>query len=281
MRRFLKFKVIGFAIAAVLIAAITIISINSAGNSGFFTNTLTALSKPLKSMAASVARTFESIYGWMYEYEKVTEENENLKEQLADLKEDYREYTEISEENDRLRELLNLSQRHEDIQLDTASIISWDSSNWSSNFTISKGSSNSEVAVGDCVITETGVLIGLIIDVGTTSSNVVTVLDTTFSAGALIKRNGDTATAMGDFELMQQGLMKIDYMTEGSEILAGDTIVTSGKGSKLLPADLVIGDVVDVLTYETGLSKYATVRPAADLENVIYVYVIISFEITE
>jgi rod shape-determining protein MreC len=280
MRRFLKFRVIGFAIAAVLIAAITVISVNTAGNSGFISNTLTALSKPLKGVASSVAKTFESIYGYMYEYEQVVKQNEELNMELSELQEKYREYTEISEENDRLRELLNLSKRHEDFQYDTASIIGWDSSNWSSTFTISKGSANSDVAVGDCVITETGVLIGCITDVGTTSSNVVTVLDTTFSAGAIIERNGNTAIAGGDFELMQKDLMKLDFLSEGSEILAGDTIVTSGKG-RLLPAGLVIGEVVDVLTYETGISRYATMRPAADLENIVYVYVITGFEITE
>lgn len=280
MRRFLKFKVIGFAIAAVLIAAITIISVNAAGNSGFISSALTALSKPLKSVAASVAKTFESIYGQMYKYDQLVLENDELEKQLADLEEDYREYIEISEENERLRELLNLSKRHEDFQYDTASIIQWDASNWTSTFTISKGSSNSKIAFGDCVITETGALIGYVTDVGTTSSIVVTVLDTTFSAGAIIERNGDTAIAVGDFELMKQDLMKLDYMTETTELLAGDTIVTSGKGG-LLPAGLVIGDVVDVHTYNTGIGKYGTIKPAADLENIIYVTVITSFEITE
>jgi rod shape-determining protein MreC len=280
MRRFLKFKVIGFAVAAVLIAAITVISLNAAGNSGLLSNALTALSTPLKSAAASVAKTFESIYGMMYDYDQVVLENEELKKELAELEKKSRESTEISEENDRLRELLNLSKRFEEIQTDTAMIIGGDSSNWSSLFTISKGSSNSEVAVGDSVITETGVLIGTISEVGTVSSTVITVIDTTFSVGAIIERNGDTAIASGDFELMQQDMMKLDYLTEGAEVLAGDTILTSGEG-RLLPAGLVIGEVVDVLTYDTGIGQYAIIKPAADLGNIVYVSVITSFEITE
>ena len=72
-------------IAAVIIAAITLISLNTHGGSGFVTNSLTSMSKPLKSAAASVARVFESIYGYMYQYDKIKAENEDLKKKLYQM----------------------------------------------------------------------------------------------------------------------------------------------------------------------------------------------------
>jgi len=280
MKRFLKLRTLGFLFLAVAIALTTIISLNTSGSPGPVTNLLTALSKPLVSAATSVVRTFESVYGYMYEYDKVVAENQRLKAELAKLQQDYREYTEVAKENARLRELFNLSQRHADFKYDTASIIAWGASNWSSTFTISKGSSNSDVKAGDPVITETGALVGVIKEVGPMSSTCVTVLDTTFSAGAVIERNSDVAVAAGDFTLMRQGLLKLDYLTDSAQVVPGDTVTTSGKGG-VLPAGLVIGTVSEIRTHESGIRRYAIIDPAADLDNVVDVFVITSFEIAE
>lgn len=280
MKRYLKLRTLGFLLLAVAIALTTIISLNTSGSPGPVTNLLTALSKPLVSAATSVVRAFESVYGYMYEYDKVVAENQRLKAELAKLQQDYREYTEIAKENARLRELFNLSQRHADFKYDTATIIAWGASNWSSTFTISKGSSNSDVKAGDPVITETGALVGVIKEVGPMSSTCVTVLDTTFSAGAVIERNNDVAVAMGDFTLMRQGLLKLDYLTDSAQILPGDTVTTSGKGG-VLPAGLVIGTVAEVKTHESGIRRYAVIDPEADLDNVVNVFVITSFEMAE
>jgi rod shape-determining protein MreC len=278
MKRFFKMRVFGFFLISIVIASITLISVNTRGHSGFITNSLMSLSKPLKSIAASVADAYESLYGYIYEYDKVVEENAKLKAELAKLETQYREYTDVSNENERLRELLKLSARHPNYKkYDTATVISWAASNWSSSFTINKGSFNSDIKVGDCVITENGVLVGVVTEVLVNSSNVITVLDTTFSVGAYIERNEERAIATGDFALMKQGLLKFDYLQDTTEIVAGDTIITSGKGG-VLPPDLVIGTVQEVLTYDTGIRRYATIKPAVDLQSLGDVYLITSFD---
>ena len=278
MRRFFRFRVFGFLVIAVVIAAITLITVNTRGNAGIITNTLTSVSKPLRSFTVSIVKTFESIYGYIYEYDSLSAENDRLNDELARLQKEYRDYIDISNELDSLRQLLDLSSRHPEYeQFDTASIISWAASNWSSSFTISKGSYNSEIKVGDSVITEYGELIGVVSEVGANSSTVVTVLDTTFSVGAYIERNEDRAIASGDFSLMRQGLLKFDYLQDDADIIPVDVIITSGSGGGL-PAGLVIGTVQEVLTYDTGLARYATIKPAADLTSLADVYLITSFK---
>ncbi|NLA86721.1 MAG: hypothetical protein GX847_05450, partial [Clostridiales bacterium] len=71
LRRIFKVKVFSFLFIAIVIAAITLISVNTSGDSGFVTNIITSLSKPLRSVAASVANAFESIYGYIDDYEKL------------------------------------------------------------------------------------------------------------------------------------------------------------------------------------------------------------------
>lgn len=280
MKRLFRFRVFSFFIIAVIIAAITLISVNTSGNSGFVTNLLTSLSKPLRSVAASVANAFESIYGYIDDYEKLEAENAELKAQLNKLQQDYRESTDISAENERLRKLLDLDSRRPDYKkYDTAAVISWSSSNWSSSFTIGKGSSNSDIKVGDCVITEEGYLVGVVDVVEPTSSTVITILDTRFSVGAYIDRTDKRYIAMGDFSLMKQGLLKFGFLEGTAEIIAGDTIITSGKGG-VLPAKLIIGTVQEVVTSSTGIDKYATIKPAADIKSLADVYLITSFEVS-
>ena len=57
-------------------------------------------------------------------------------------------------------------------------------------------------------------------------------------------------------------------------------VVTSGKGG-IFPDGLLVGYIVEVMSDESGLSDCAIVEPAADLDNVMDVFVITDFEIIE
>jgi rod shape-determining protein MreC len=78
---------------------------------------------------------------------------------------------------------------------------------------------------------------------------------------------------------MKQGLLKFGYLEDTAEIIADDTIITSGKGG-ILPAGLIIGTVQEVVTSNTGIDKYATIKPAADIKSLADVYLITSFEVS-
>ena len=277
MRAFLTRKNIIIAIIAVTIAAVAIFSVGTGQGGGFITEIFGAASRPLKSAAASVARTFETIYGFMYEQEKLVAENEELKRQIADYQQKYREYTDVSEENIRLRELLGFTARHSDFTYDPATITGWSASNWSSSFTISRGETNSDIKIGDAVITETGVLMGRITEVGDTSSTAVSVIDTTFSSASLAGEPGVEGVATGDFSLMREGKLKLDFLEEDTTVRAGDAVVTSGK-SGAIPDGLVIGTVEAVVRNPAGVGMYGIIEPAATLREATYVYVITDFD---
>ena len=283
MRALFTKKTIIIASAAILIAVLTIVSINVAGTSGAVTGTATAVSGPLRQLTSYVARTFESIYGSIYRYDQLVDDYERLLKDYAALREASREAAETQFENERLYALFDFRDRHAGQQYERATILSWSGSNWSSSFLISKGHANSdkEVKVGDSVITEYGVLIGRITAVGATSSTVISILDTTFSAGAFIGEGGDSATAKGDFSLMNRGLLMLDRIPEGASAAQGDAIVTSGIGG-IFPTGLVIGEVVDVFAHSTGIGRYATIRPMLPhLESIAHVFVITEFDVAE
>lgn len=208
------------------------------------------------------------------------EENAQLRAQLAGSSQEEREFEELEEENRQLRELLNLSQRNSDYIFETAAVISWSSSNWESSFTISKGRSNSDIEVGDCIITSAGEVVGIVKTVSAVSSVCTSIIDTSFSASINLNNITGSSSAKGDYALMKDGLLKVEYINDSNKVLSGDTVLTSGKGG-VFPSGLLVGYITDVRTDGAGLSDYAVVSPAADLDNVLDVFVITDFDFTE
>jgi len=268
------------ASVAVLIAVITIVSVNVFSTTGPVTGLASAVSRPIRTVSSTVTGTFERIYYSIYRYDDLMTRHEEALQQLAEFDRNERESDVLAEENAWLREQLEFRQRNPDYDSDMAMFISWSGSNWSHSFTIDRGSSNSDIARGNAVITEYGMLLGQVTDVGNTTSTIVTVLDTTFSAGAHIGDGVGTGTLRGDFNLMRQGLIMLDHIDDDQIVMPGDTVVTSGIGS-IFPPNLLVGEIVDVHRHDTGIGRYATVRPGRVLEALTYVFIITGFEALE
>ncbi len=280
MKDLISKKGIYIAVAAVAVAIAAALSVAlSGGHAGFAAMLSEPFFKPVKSAMTSLAGSLEHIYGYMYRYDELEEENASLRSRIAELEQEYREYTEISEENARLRSLLGFVERHEELKLEPVSVISWTASNFSSSFTISKGSS-SGIELYDPIITEDGYLVGQVTSVTASSCTVTTVVDTTSRVGALIYETGETGVASGDFELFQDGTLRLSYIAELEDVLIGDTVVTSGSGG-VFPSGLVIGKITGMSVGASGLDPYAIVEPSADIDDCAHLYVITDFAVSE
>ncbi|MBQ5514284.1 MAG: rod shape-determining protein MreC [Oscillospiraceae bacterium] len=261
------------AIVIALIAAVTMAV--SGGNADFGRVISEPVFKPLRSAMNGLVGTLEDIYGYIYRYDSVVAENAQLKERIAELERDSRDYTEIVEENDRLRSLLGFAMRDFDTlpyEMKDVTIIYWTASNFSSSFTINRGAS-SGIEVGDSVITAEGYLVGVVTEVGSTSSTVVSIIDTTMSVGAILSGTDETGIVEGDFNLFKESRLKLDYIDNAANVFIGDSVLTSGRGGNS-PAGLIIGTVESIREDSTGHGSFAVVKPAADLSSVSNLYVI-------
>ena len=265
-------------IIAVLLAAVLGVT-GAIFNVNPVSNILGVITTPFRDGLNAVANWMEDGYNYAFRYEELEEENQRLRERVAELEQDAREYEDAVSQNARLRNLLGLQERRFDFEFEEATVTVRSSTNWESVFTINKGSS-SQVEVGDCVVDEYGNLVGVINEVQLNWSTLATVVDASTELGGRIVRTDDTAVLEGDFSLMRQGLLRLSYLPEDTELISGDQITTSGVGTRY-PSGLVVGSIQSVLTDDSGLSRYAEVVPAADLENVKYVYVIKSFDVVE
>lgn len=270
-------KVILLALAIALV--MTIITLLLSGRAFVLTGAVNTILKPGRALMDSLAGWAEQQFSEVEEIDALREENTELKRRIAEMESDARDLQDIKDENDRLNELLEFSKKHKDFSYEKVTLVAWGSSNWTSEFTISKGT-EAEIEVYDCVVTESGYLVGIVSEVGVGWSTVKTIIDTDFSMGVLVYETSETAVAEGDLTLMEQGYLRMSYIPSDSELKTGDTVMTSGLGN-MYPKELVIGKVATVGVDSSGLTEYAVIKPEADLSSISSVYVITDYEITE
>lgn len=278
MKNFLRNNGLWVLFAAAVIAVVlTLLSVFSYTSSPL-TNAANVLATPFRAVYTAVTDWFEDKQKYYKDTTALEEENAELRRRLAEMEADIRQARKDSEENQRLKELLGLQSRRPDLTSDlaAATITEHTVTNWTSTLTINKGTT-SGLEVSDCVIDETGALVGTISEVGTNWATILTIVDTDTSIGAQVFRTGDLCLAQGNFSLMDQERLRLDYLPADSGLLGGDLVVTSGLGG-FYPTGLVIGTVEEVQTDASGSPSYAIVTPATDFDSLSEVFVIRSFD---
>ena len=280
MKDFFKHNGILILIIALLLAAITfVVSLFFGGTANPVSNLLGVITTPVRDGINAIATWAEDLYTSAFETDMIREENERLKQENARLQEEAREGRAALRENERYRNLLGLREKKRDLVFESATVTARSADNWESTLTISKGSSMG-IAPGDCVVDDYGNLVGVVGEVGLNYATVVTVIDSSTNMGALLERTDDAAILEGDFALMGEGKLKLTYLPENTELMAGDQVLTSGMGG-VYPSGLVVGHIEEVHTDESGMEQYGVLVPEADLAGVKQVFVITEFDIVE
>lgn len=280
MKKFFRQNGILLLVIALLLSIL--IGLTSAlmgGNADPLSNVVNTVTAPVRGGIAAVLDWAEGVYAYVFRYGEIQDELDSLRAQVAELEEQVREGQEASRENEQLRELLNLQQRRQDFEFEAARVTGRSTDNWESTLTLSKGSSDG-VQAGNCVITETGVLVGVVSKVGLNWSAVSTVISTDTEMGGIVSRTYSAGVLEGDFSLMQEGKLKLNYLPDSAQLVSGDEVLTSGRG-EVYPAGLVVGQVEGVFTDPSGMTRYAVVVPDVDLDQLVEVFVIKSFDIVE
>ena len=273
MRHFFTSKIRWILILAVLLAVgLTVVS--SLTDTNLPGTIVQSILTPIRAGAEALTRQAEQYYSYIFHYESLVAENEALKEKIAELEDDSRMAASLNRENDRLRALLELTKAHEDYELVDAYIIGRSSTDWSSSFTLNRGTS-SGIAKDMVVITANGAVVGLITEVGPNYAVFKSVLDSSLEISATMASSGYSGMVTGGYSSGHGGLLRMDYLPSSAVIRNKDQVVTTG--STLYPRDLILGYVVDADYDETGVSKFAMLEPAADVDNLEQVFVLTAY----
>lgn len=279
MKDFLRQNGILLLIAAVLLSVVVWLGSALLGGTDPMTNLANTVSTPFRSGITAVLDWFGGVREYVLHYDQLHEELDDLRAEVARLEDEVRASEDARKENERLRELLNLQQKRKDFSFQSARVAERSTDNWSNTLTLGKGT-NAGLTEGDCVITETGALVGVITAVGFNWASVSTVIDPSSELGGIVNRTYSAGVLEGDFSLMGQGKLKLSYLPDSAQLVSGDEVLTSGKGG-VYPSGLVVGTVDGLFTDPSGINRYAVVTPAAQLSELIEVFVITDFEIVE
>ena len=273
-----KFGIMVLAAAAVIAVLLSVMSYFSV-SAAVLPNLAGIIASPFRSASAAISGYVSGWTEYLTEFDALKEENGQLKMKIAEMEESVRQAEADRDEHVRLRELAGLREQRRDLHFESARILVQDASNWSSMLTVNKGTAH-DVEVGDCVVTEAGCLVGVVTKAGSNWSTVRTVLDSETSIGALVFRSGATAVAQGDFALMSEGRLALNYLGTEPDVVSGDLVVTSGLAG-YYPSQLVIGYVEEIRASDNGLAQYAVLRPEAELGGLTQVFIVTSFDITD
>ena len=225
------------------------------GEAGALTEAANDLRGPVQGVVGAMADWLQGLYGYIYQYDLLVEENI------------------------RLRTLLGYLEKNTTFDTEAAQITAWDTSNWINGFTISKGTDQG-IELGDCVINESGLLVGQVYEIGNDWASVRTVIDVNMDVGVLVGDGQIAAMVVGDYALMKDGFAKLSYFTDDVTLFVGDDVVTSGAGGAF-PSGISIGTITELRSEAGGQSYYAVVDPHIDLSTLSQIFIIKDFEVIE
>lgn len=205
------------------------------------------------------------------ELKDVMAENEALKKEIAQYKEEKSISVQEKNELKRLRELYKLDNQYSAYPKVGARIISKNTGNWFSTFTINKGSDDG-IAV-DMNVIGSGGLVGIVAEVGDKYAIVRGIIDDESNVSAQFSSTSDGCMVKGDLTLINDGILSVINIKKDAKVSEGDMIVTSNISSKFLPG-ILIGYAKNIKEDPNNLTKSAQLTPVVDFAHLEEVLVI-------
>ena len=253
-----------------------VVTSNNFGDLDWVSNSVTGPLAPLQFLFSRLSGTVTSNTSVLSDIEKVRTENEELTARVAELEKENRDLIAEIERTEEIRSILGLKGKFVDYSFVGGNVITREAGNWFSVFKIDKGRKDG-ITVDLPVVSSNMALIGRIIDVGTNTSKVITLIDEECVVSGWIRSpEGGAVVVRGDITLKEQGYCRIDLIPEDIEVVPGDIIETSGIGG-IFPREIEIGRVLSVRQTGNGLVRYAIVEPFANLKKIDEVFIMQGF----
>lgn len=182
--------------------------------------------------------------------QQLIDENETLRTDLLVHKRKLQHMAALTAENTRLRQLLNSADTIEDRVL-VAELIGISPDPMKHKVMINRGASD-QVYAGQPVVDAYG-LVGQVVEVGSSTSMVLLITDSSHALPVQINRNGIRLVAEGQGNLFQ---LTLRHVSNTLDVQEGDLLVTSGLGQRF-PAGYPVA-LVEKVEHDPG-------RPFADV----------------
>jgi len=187
---------------------------------------LSSLVSPLQYIANAPGTLLDTMSTQVQTRADLIEQTKQQEQQLFTLRSRLLKTDQLEHENQRLRELLG-SPVHKESRKMVAELLSVDSDPFSHQVLINKGALDG-VYNGQPVINDQGV-VGQVLHVGSTTSRVLLITDSSHGIPVRVLRNDLRAIASGSGELDK---LELRNLPRNTDVQVGDLLVTSGLGGR-------------------------------------------------
>ena len=230
-----------------------------------------ALVSPVQSVSSKAGGASTGLIRKIINFNSTADENERLKQRLAETELALRNAQQWTTENERLRGLLNLKEQTGYDQV-AARVIARDSSVWFNTITINRGSS-SGIGLNMPVVTANGI-VGRVIAASPWTAQVMMVTDEKAAAGAIVGQLSESGALGSVRGLGESGLIEMRYVSGLQKVEVGDYILTTGQDG-IYPPGLSVGEVVQVKPGTATQTHQIFIKPSAKLDQLEEVSVLL------
>ena len=274
----------GIAVLVFFLLLGVLISIRLTGLGSHFPNpiggamqrVLSPIEQPILQLGNGIKENFRAIWNFrevqvqnealLKKVDQLTGDNLKLKEEvLAGMR-----YNELDQGQFRSPTLVKFEKVG-------ASVINRNPTTWYRTLTLNRGSKDG-VAPNDPVIGDLG-LVGKIVSVSPTTSEVLLILDGEGQVSALVRGSTGNSTfgiVQGNYtrgsRLTSEGNLQMLFRREDS-VNPGDLVLTSGIGG-VYPKDIPIGQVKEIQLDPSGLLKTAYIQPLINFDALEEAYIV-------
>ena len=227
-----------------------------------------SLASPVQKQVSRFTQFVSEVWAGLLARKEMANENRALREKIAALENSWvRMKNDLIRAQEKLQSFDALSKlpSNEGLAPVDANVIGVDSSNWRSTIEIDQGSSRG-IAAGHAVVWHDAV-VGVVQETAPSASHVLLLVDPECHIAGIDIRSRE----QGIIEGTGDGFCHLKHVSRDRDVRKGDLIVTSGIGG-LFPPSILIGQVVESRTPESGLFREIKVQPRVELsrlENVV------------
>jgi rod shape-determining protein MreC len=237
---------------------------------------------PIEEGASRAFKPFRDLINWTGDVFDAKSENKELKDEVAELRQDLANAQTAQREAEELRDLVGLPKSDlfpQGTEPVTARVIARSPTSWQSTVQIDKGSS-SGVEVDMPVIAPGGRggggLAGKVTAVSGGTATVTLITDESSAVSAQVMPDG--AAGIVKPTVGDPSDMLLDFIEKGRQVSEDTTVITSGSRSdrfeSLFPRGIPIGRVTEVDAEERELYQRVHIEPFADLRRMDLVQVL-------
>lgn len=273
MKQFFKNRF--FYIMTVLALLVTIVPMvfYNMGVTFVFRDAVNVLLTPMQKVFQSAADAVDGFAAYFYKFDALVEENIALKEEVASLQAQIYDNKEMEEMYAWMSDFLEMKRQHMDYTMTAAAVTGRESGNYSSLLRLDLGT-GAGVAIRMPVVTPEGI-VGQVTEAGHSSCMVTTLVEAQSTIGAFVERTGEAGLAMGDIQLTDKGLMKME-LSPDTDVQIGDRILSAGTGD-VYPRGLVVGYVHSTEINPYTRTKTVFIQCAVSMADISNVMVITDF----